>query len=108
MNGNPYQSGPSPYHAQSQSASGHNGHPAQVGPGITGHAQYPYAVTHPAYSYAPYSPYPSMVMYGTAGPSHAAQDELTQTVFGAVESLSQVRKAGFLLETSLALIESGR
>ena len=37
-----------------------------------------------------------------------AQDELTQTVFGAVESLSQVRKAGFLLETSLALIESGR
>lgn len=75
MNGNPYQSGPSPYHAQSQSASGHNGHPAQVGPGITGHAQYPYAVTHPAYSYAPYSPYPSMVMYGTAGPSHAAHPD---------------------------------
>ncbi|RDX41590.1 hypothetical protein OH76DRAFT_1364283 [Lentinus brumalis] len=43
-----------------------------------------------------------------AGPSSHAQDELTQTVFGAVESLSQVRKAGFLLETSLALIESGR
>ena len=42
-----------------------------------------------------------------AGPSQP-QDELTQTVFGAVESLSQVRKAGFLLETSLALIESGR
>ncbi len=39
-----------------------------------------------------------------AGPSSHAQDELTQTVFGAVESLSQVRKAGFLLETSLALI----
>lgn len=36
------------------------------------------------------------------------QDELTTTVFGAVEGLSQVRKAGFLLETSLALIESGR
>ncbi|RPD77281.1 hypothetical protein L226DRAFT_533277 [Lentinus tigrinus ALCF2SS1-7] len=42
-----------------------------------------------------------------AGPSQP-QDELTQTVFGAVESLTQVRKAGFLLETSLALIESGR
>ncbi|KAI0354203.1 hypothetical protein OH77DRAFT_517571 [Trametes cingulata] len=42
-----------------------------------------------------------------AGPSNA-QDELTATVFGAVESLSQVRKAHFLLETSLALIESGR
>ena len=50
-----------------------------------------------------------------AGPSNlnaasaaAAQDELTATVFGAVESLSQVRKANFLLETSLALIEGGR
>ena len=43
-----------------------------------------------------------------AGPSHTAQDELTQTVFGAVEGLTQVRKARFLLETSLALIESGR
>ena len=30
------------------------------------------------------------------------------TVFGAVEGLSQARKAGFLLETSLALIENGR
>ena len=36
------------------------------------------------------------------------QDELTMTVFGAVEGLSQSRKAGFLLETSLALIENGR
>ncbi|KAI0742948.1 hypothetical protein C8Q80DRAFT_943720 [Daedaleopsis nitida] len=43
-----------------------------------------------------------------AAHSQATQDELTQTVFGAVESLSQVRKAGFLLETSLALIEGGR
>ncbi|KAI0758880.1 hypothetical protein C8Q74DRAFT_1319732 [Fomes fomentarius] len=43
-----------------------------------------------------------------AGHAYVSQDELTQTVFGAVESLSQVRKAGFLLETSLALIESGR
>lgn len=42
-----------------------------------------------------------------AGPSNA-QDELTATVFGAVESLNQIRKANFLLETSLALIESGR
>ncbi|KAH9851278.1 hypothetical protein C2E23DRAFT_831875 [Lenzites betulinus] len=42
-----------------------------------------------------------------AGPSQV-QDELTATVFGAVESLTQVRKANFLLETSLALIESGR
>ncbi|KAI0633093.1 hypothetical protein C8Q77DRAFT_1121592 [Trametes polyzona] len=42
-----------------------------------------------------------------AGPSQP-QDELTATVFGAVESLSQVRKANFLLETSLALIEAGR
>ena len=32
------------------------------------------------------------------------QDELTMTVFGAVEGLSQSRKAGFLLETSFALI----
>lgn len=43
-----------------------------------------------------------------AAHSQAPQDELTQTVFGAVESLSQVRKAGFLLETALALIEGGR
>ncbi|CDO77493.1 hypothetical protein BN946_scf184902.g27 [Trametes cinnabarina] len=40
--------------------------------------------------------------------SQPLHDELTATVFGAVESLSQVRKAHFLLETSLALIESGR
>lgn len=72
MNGNPYQPAQSPYHAQSQAASGHNGHPTQVGPGIPGHPQYPYAVTHPAYGYSAYSPYPSMVMYGAApGPSHA-------------------------------------
>ncbi|KAH9914059.1 uncharacterized protein BXZ73DRAFT_55175 [Epithele typhae] len=37
-----------------------------------------------------------------------AHDELTQTVFDAVESLTHVRKAGFLLETALALIEAGR
>lgn len=43
-----------------------------------------------------------------AGPALPAQDELTQTVFGAVVSLTQVRKAGFLLETALSLIESGR
>ncbi|KAI0695709.1 fungal-specific transcription factor domain-containing protein [Cytidiella melzeri] len=67
MNGNPYQPAPSQYHPQTQSAS-----PAQVGPGISGHAQYPpYAVTHPAYGYSPYTAYPSMVMYGAAGPSHA-------------------------------------
>ncbi|KAM5530664.1 hypothetical protein V8D89_012814 [Ganoderma adspersum] len=40
-------------------------------------------------------------------PSQYQQDELTTTVFGAVEGLSPVRKARFLLETSLALIESG-
>ena len=36
------------------------------------------------------------------------QDELTAAVFGAVESLSAVRKAGFLLENALELIEAGK
>lgn len=36
------------------------------------------------------------------------QDELTSTVFDAVQSLNQSRKADFLLDTSLALIEAGR
>lgn len=36
------------------------------------------------------------------------QDELTSTVFDAVGSLPQARKANFLLDTSLALIEAGQ
>lgn len=68
MNGNPYQSASPQYHPQQASA--HNGHSSQVGPGIPGHAQYPYTVTHPAYGYSAYSPYASMVMYNPAGPSH--------------------------------------
>ncbi|KAL0952649.1 hypothetical protein HGRIS_006893 [Hohenbuehelia grisea] len=35
------------------------------------------------------------------------QDELTSTVFGAIHSLPQARKANFLLETSLAMIQAG-
>lgn len=37
-----------------------------------------------------------------------SQDELTATVFGAIESLSPLRKANFLLENALALIEAGQ
>jgi hypothetical protein len=37
-----------------------------------------------------------------------AQDELTSTVVEAVQSLSVARKANFLLETSLNLIDSGK
>ncbi|KAF9529918.1 hypothetical protein CPB83DRAFT_851811 [Crepidotus variabilis] len=40
--------------------------------------------------------------------SSATQDELTATVYGAVQQLTQVRKAAFLLETALALIEAGQ
>ncbi|TCD62325.1 hypothetical protein EIP91_007065 [Steccherinum ochraceum] len=36
-----------------------------------------------------------------------SQDELTATVFGAIETLSPLRKASFLLENALALIEAG-
>ena len=35
-------------------------------------------------------------------------DELTSTVCNAVQSLNHLRKANFLLDTSLALIEAGR
>ncbi|KAJ6626001.1 hypothetical protein B0H10DRAFT_1999879 [Mycena sp. CBHHK59/15] len=35
------------------------------------------------------------------------QDELTATVFGAVQSLSNTRKANLLLDTALSLIEAG-
>lgn len=38
----------------------------------------------------------------------ASQDELTATVFGAVQSLSNTRKANLLLDTALALIGSGQ
>ncbi|KAJ6554424.1 hypothetical protein B0H19DRAFT_1262788 [Mycena capillaripes] len=37
----------------------------------------------------------------------SSQDELTATVFGAVQSLSNTRKANLLLDTSLALIGAG-
>jgi hypothetical protein len=36
------------------------------------------------------------------------RDELTSTAFEAVQSLPATRKAGFLLDTSLALIEAGQ
>ncbi|KAI0791067.1 hypothetical protein C8Q75DRAFT_759179 [Abortiporus biennis] len=36
------------------------------------------------------------------------QDELTATVFNAIELLSPLRKANFLLENALALIEAGK
>ncbi|KAF8205773.1 hypothetical protein K438DRAFT_1818498 [Mycena galopus ATCC 62051] len=38
----------------------------------------------------------------------SSQDELTATVFGAVQSLSNTRKANLLLDTSLALIGAGQ
>ncbi|KAF8154245.1 hypothetical protein B0H34DRAFT_661953 [Crassisporium funariophilum] len=40
--------------------------------------------------------------------SPAPQDELTSTVCGAVQQLNQHRKANFLLDTALALIEAGQ
>ncbi|SJL10819.1 uncharacterized protein ARMOST_14213 [Armillaria ostoyae] len=40
--------------------------------------------------------------------SPGPQDELTSTVFGAVQAMPPSRKATFLLDTSLALIESGQ
>lgn len=43
-------------------------------------------------------------MMSSPGP----QDELTSTVFGAVQAMPPSRKATFLLDTSLALIESGQ
>ena len=43
-----------------------------------------------------------------SNPNPLQQDELTAAVFGAVESLSAVRKAGFLLENALELIEAGK
>ncbi|PSR73013.1 hypothetical protein PHLCEN_2v11117 [Hermanssonia centrifuga] len=36
------------------------------------------------------------------------QDDLTATLFGALEALSPIRKANFLLENALALIDAGR
>ncbi|KAF7360763.1 hypothetical protein MVEN_00808300 [Mycena venus] len=38
----------------------------------------------------------------------SSQDELTATVFGAVQSLSKLRKANLLLDTALALIGAGQ
>ncbi|KAJ7457063.1 hypothetical protein FB451DRAFT_1275829 [Mycena latifolia] len=38
----------------------------------------------------------------------SSQDELTATVFGAVQSLSNTRKANLLLDTALALIKAGQ
>ena len=35
-------------------------------------------------------------------------DELTSTVFGAIQQLNQHRKATFLLDTALALIDAGQ
>jgi hypothetical protein len=36
------------------------------------------------------------------------QDELTSTVCGAVQLLTQRRKASFLLDTALSLIDAGQ
>jgi hypothetical protein len=36
------------------------------------------------------------------------QDELTATVYGAIEKLTPVKKASFLLNTALIMIEDGR
>ena len=36
------------------------------------------------------------------------QDELTATLLGAIQSLSQVNKANFLLDNALALIQAGK
>ena len=36
------------------------------------------------------------------------QDELTATVYGAIEKLTPVKKASFLLNIALTLIEDGR
>ncbi len=41
-------------------------------------------------------------------PSAGPHDELTSTVFGAIQALPPTRKANFLLDTSLALIEAGQ
>jgi hypothetical protein len=35
-------------------------------------------------------------------------DELTSTVFGAIQQLNQHYKANFLLDTALALIDAGQ
>ena len=40
--------------------------------------------------------------------STAHHDELTSTVFGAIQQLNQHRKASFLLDTALALIDAGQ
>ena len=40
--------------------------------------------------------------------SSHTQDELTAAVFGAVESLTAVKKANFLLDNALELIEAGK
>ena len=40
--------------------------------------------------------------------SSTNHDELTVAVFGAVESLSPLRKANFLLQNALDLIEVGK
>lgn len=40
--------------------------------------------------------------------SPGPQDELTSTVFGAIQALPQSRKANFLLDTALSLIEAGQ
>lgn len=49
----------------------------------------------------PYRSQPSIM-------SSSTQDELTAAVFGAVEALSAVKKANFLLENAFALIEAGK
>ncbi|KAF8962211.1 hypothetical protein BDZ97DRAFT_1130863 [Flammula alnicola] len=41
-------------------------------------------------------------------PTSIPQDELTSTVCGAVQQLTQHRKANFLLDTALALIDAGQ
>jgi hypothetical protein len=38
----------------------------------------------------------------------SSHDELTSTVFGAIQQLNQHRKANFLLDTALTLIDAGQ
>jgi hypothetical protein len=40
--------------------------------------------------------------------SSSHHDELTSTVFGAIQQLNQQRKATFLLDTALDLIDAGQ
>jgi hypothetical protein len=48
----------------------------------------------------------NLLLHFMSSPVH--DDELTSTVFGAIQQLNQHRKAIFLLDTALALIDAGQ